>query len=285
LTLDVTNITCNGLSDGQIIANASGGDTATPYQYRIDGGAWQLGNTFTPLAEKSYFVEVIDASGCIDGASADIVAPMAISIDNITPVNPTCTSKGSITVTASGGTGTLTYTLNPGAIQTNTTGVFNDLDIGNYTVDVTDVNGCFATTSVSLTAPPAISLNDVIVTNVGSCYGNSDGSITIDATGGTAPLQYSIDNGANFSTNNVFSGLPAGTYDIVVNDINNCPQDSTVTITEPTELIITRATVIQETAAGSGDGSITVVASGGTGILTYTLQPTGTVNILEFSAA
>ncbi|BDX37378.1 hypothetical protein CYCD_07330 [Tenuifilaceae bacterium CYCD] len=279
LTLDVTNITCNGLSDGQIIANASGGDTATPYQYRIDGGAWQLSNTFTPLAENSYFVEVIDASGCIDGANADIVAPTAISIDNITPVNPTCTSKGSITVAASGGTGTLSYTLNPGVI-TNTSGVFNDLDIGTYTVDVTDGNGCgpITSTPIILSAPPAISLNDVIVANVGSCYGNSDGSITIDATGGTAPLQYSIDNGANFSTNNVFSGLPAGTYDIVVNDINNCPQDSTVTITEPTELIITSETVTQETAAGSGDGSITVVASGGTGILTYTLQPTGTVN-------
>ncbi|MGE0078552.1 MAG: gliding motility-associated C-terminal domain-containing protein [Bacteroidales bacterium] len=280
ISLDVTNISCSSLADGQIVANVSGGNTSIPYQYRIDGGAWQASNTFTGLSDATYFIEAIDASGCIIGDNASIVAPTAISIDNVTPVNPTCTSKGSITVEASGGTGILTYTLNPGAIQTNTTGVFNDLDIGTYTVDIIDANGCGPVTSapIVLSAPALISLDDVIVTDVTGCYGNNDGTITVVASGGTVPLQYSIDNGVTYQASNAFTGLSANTYEVVVNDVNNCPQNSTVTISQPVELVITGFSVVQETTAGSGDGSISVTASGGTGVLTYTLQPIGTVN-------
>jgi hypothetical protein len=100
LSLTTSNISCGGLTDGSIDASATGG--TLPYQYRIDGGAWQPTGSFTGLTANTYFVEVTDASGCISGEIATITEPPAILINNVTTVNPTCTTTGSITVTASG---------------------------------------------------------------------------------------------------------------------------------------------------------------------------------------
>ena len=127
LTLTPTNISCNGLSDGEINVTVTGG--VAPLQYRINSGAWQGTGLFTGLAANNYLIEVMDNNGCVASSSTTIDEPSAITIDNISTVDPTCTSFGSITVVASGGTGTLTYTLNPGAI-TNTTGTFNGLGAG-----------------------------------------------------------------------------------------------------------------------------------------------------------
>lgn len=273
LNVTSTNITCNGLSDGQINVNVTGG--VAPIQYRINGGAWQPTGSFTGLAANNYLVEVMDNNGCTSSSSTTITEPTAITIDNISTVDPTCTSFGSITVIASGGTGTLTYTLNPGAIS-NTTGVFNGLGAGTYTVDVTDANGCGPVSSVpiALNSPSLITIDNVIVTDVTGCYGDNNGSIQIIASGGTPPLQYSIDGGATYYPTNTFTNLTANDYIVVVNDVNNCPQSQLVTITQPAQLVITNVNLIQETIPGANDGEIHVIATGGTGALTYTLLPT-----------
>jgi gliding motility-associated-like protein len=269
LSVSTTNIQCNGQANGEIAATATGG--VDPLQYRIDGGAWQANGNFTGLTAKTYLVEVMDANGCMASANADVTEPSAINIDNTTSVDPTCSSPGSITVVASGGTGTLTYTLTPGGIS-NTTGVFNGLGSGTYTVDVTDDNGCGPVSSapITLTSPSTISIDNVIITDVSPCYGDSNGSLQIVASGGTPPLQYSIDGGASYSPNNAFTGLAAGDYIISVNDANNCPQTQLVAVSEPAELVITDVTVIQP-------DEIHVTASGGTGALTYDLLENNSV--------
>ncbi len=277
LNITPTNISCNGLSDGQINVTVTGG--VSPIQYRIDGGAWQASGLFTGLTANNHLVEVMDSNGCMASSSTSISEPPAITINSTTTVDPTCTTLGSITVVASGGTGTLTYTLNPGAVN-NTTGIFNDLVAGTYTVNVTDANGCgpVSTGPITLNSPPMISIDNINVTHVTGCYGDNTGSIEIFASGGTPPFQYSIDGGATYYPTNTFINLTANNYVVVVNDVNNCPQSQPVTITQPVQLIITNVNVVQETSHGANDGEIHVTATGGTGQLTYTLLPSSISN-------
>ena len=277
LSLATSNISCGGLTDGSIDASATGG--TLPYQYRIDGGAWQPTGSFTGLSASTYLVEVIDASGCITGENATITEPPAIVISSVTPVNPTCTTTGSITVTASGGTGILTYTLMPDNVS-NTSGLFMGLGAGTYTVDVTDANGCgpVSTAPITLTSPSTISIDNVIVTHVTGCYGDTNGSLEIIASGGTPPLVYSIDGGATYNPTNIFINLPANDYSIVVNDVNGCLQSTLRTINQPAQITIDNVVVVQESTPGANDGEIHVTATGGTGALTYTLQPNGISN-------
>ncbi|HRX30599.1 MAG TPA: gliding motility-associated C-terminal domain-containing protein [Tenuifilaceae bacterium] len=272
LTVTATDITCNGDTNGQIDASATGG--VDPMQFRLDGGAWQSSGTFAGLTANTYLIEAMDSKGCMVGDNATIVEPTAISIDNVTTVDPTCSTLGSIKVEASGGTGTLTYTLNPSAVS-NTTGEFTGVGAGTYTVDVTDENGCgpISTAPIVINSPSLISIDNVNVTNVTGCYGNTNGEIEIIASGGTPPLAYSIDGGTTYQSTNTFTGLGGGTYTIMVNDINDCPQSDIVTITEPAEITIDNTTVNQESTPGASDGEIIVTASGGTGTLTYSITP------------
>lgn len=98
---------------------------------------------------------------------------------------------------------------------------------------------------------------------------SNDGEITVVATGGTNPLQYSSDNGANYQASNVFTGLTAGTYTIVVKDANDCTATTTVTITAPPAIVAGTCTNANDGCQVNA-GEIKVDASGGTGILNVT---------------
>lgn len=280
LTLDVTNISCGGLSDGKIVANAIGGSTTTPYQYRINTGAWQLDNTFTGLNADTYTIEVLDDKGCTDTETGVIAEPVPVGLDPTSAtVNPTCTTLGSITAVGTGGTAPYTYTLNPGTPDevVNTSGTFENLAIGSYIVHINDVYNCGPFIwNVDLTGPPTLTISATPTSIL--CNGGTS-TITITAIGGTAPFQYSIDDQVTYiPDNNVFPGLVAGTYEVWVKDANNCTAHATVNITQPDALVLGTPVIIQESGVGTNDGSISVTATGGTGVLTYTLTPLGTTN-------
>lgn len=115
-----------------------------------------------------------------------------------------------------------------------------------------------------------------------TCNGGNDGSITVTTSGGSAPYQYSIDNCATFQASNVFTGLTAGTYNVCVQDALGCYTSvTTVTISEPSAIVINSA-VVNESCEGASDGSIDLSGtSGGTPSYQYsidncaTLQPSG----------
>ncbi|PLX23500.1 MAG: hypothetical protein C0597_00930, partial [Marinilabiliales bacterium] len=150
---EVNDISCNGLSDGSIDITVSGGTVATVYTYNwstSDGSGEVPGDEDqTGLGAGTYDLTVTDDNLCTENISIAISEPPAISIDseNSTPVSPSSGIDGTLTVTASGGTGVLSYTLNEDDI-TNITGVFTELDTGDYTVKVTDENGCEITSNI-----------------------------------------------------------------------------------------------------------------------------------------
>ena len=217
-----------GASDGSISITASGG-TGT-LQYSIDNGAtFQAGNVFSGLAAGTFTLVVQDASGCQATGSETLINANGPAITTVTPVNPGCSaSDGSISIAASGGTGTLQYstdngtTFQPGSSFTNLAG-------GTYAIVVEDASGCQATASQTLTAGTAPAITTVTTTSA-TC-GSSDGSVTINASGGSGTLQYSIDNGATFQSGSIFSGLASGSYTIVVQDAGGCQDNDAATVT------------------------------------------------------
>lgn len=101
-----------------------------------------------------------------------------------------------------------------------------------------------------------------------SCYEGNDGTITVNATGGTPPYQYSLDGGMNWQDSNLFENLIAGIYSTLVRDYNDCECSTSATVTQPTELT---ANVVSEFFQCSGL-YVKLVASGGIAPYFYSLN-------------
>ena len=230
----VSDVSCNGAGDGTITINVNGG--TAPLSYSIDGGfTSQSSNVFNSLGAGNLNIVVTDANGCEVTGSVVIVEPAAIVLNPVTS-DATCgNNDGSVTVTVNGGTGTPNFSMNGSAPQGS--GIFNNLGAGNYNILVTDASGCTAAivASVSNTNSPAITASTGTAI---SCNGLSDGSITITASGGTGAITYSIDNGVTFQSSGNFTSLVAGTYSIVITDVNGCIASGNVIIEEPDPLVL-----------------------------------------------
>ncbi len=269
-TANASALLCNGDNNAAITINASGGTGVL--QYSINNGTtFQSGNVFNGLAAGTYNVVVSDAAGCLVSTSVVITDPALLNV-SANNVGTTCTqSNGSITVNGSGGTGTLQYAMNGGSYQASTN--FNNLAAGNYTVTVQDANGCTASISSNVTdAPSAIIVN--INTTPVSCNGQSDATIDIVANSGTAPLNYSIDNGLTFQVGSYFSGLPAGSYNIVVSDANGCTTTGSINVVEPTTLTLNLNAT--NTTCSQTNGSVSAAANGGTPAYQFSIDAGGT---------
>ena len=271
------DISCFGLTDGSISIVAGGG--TPPYQYSIDGGtSWfSNGGNFTGLGQGNYDIAVRDANSCVQfGSTLSIAEPTALLIDSENSTNISCNggNDGTITIVASGGTPPYGYSINGGISFVSNGGLFTGLTAGSYPVVIEDANGCQTTGStLILTQPTALTIDSESKTDV-SCFGGSDGTISISASGGTLPYTYSIDGGSSYFANGGnFTGLPAGNYDVAVSDGNGCQVfGSTINITEPPALVIDSQTGTDANCAGSNDGTISISVSGGTPPYQYSID-------------
>ncbi len=117
--------------------------------------------------------------------------------------------------------------------------------------------------------PLPVIINQVDSTNA-SCFGVADGSIHIDASGGTGPLNYSADNGLTFIASPDIGSLPAGLYTVVVKDSNDCASAThSITVDQPAEIIIDTVLVTDASCYGYTDGAVEITALGGTGVFEY----------------
>ena len=224
-----TDITCNGAKDGTITITATGGGTL---KYSIDNGStYHPSNAFTGLDPATYTVKVTDNNNCAatytPSQTVVLTQPNAITVSSIASTNITCNGAkdGTITITATGG-GTLKYSIDNGA-NYQSSNAFTGLDPASYTVKVTDNNNCAATytpsQTVVLTQPDKAVVSDIKITPV-TCFGAKDGKIEFTATGGNS-FTYSIDNGNNYQSSNIFTGLDTGSYTALVMDVNGCTID------------------------------------------------------------
>jgi gliding motility-associated-like protein len=264
-TVSTVSTTC-GVNNGALTVAASGGTTA--YTYTLNAVS-QPGGTFTNLAPGTYNVVVTDFNGCTANTSITIgsaITPTASILVN-NPVSCFGGANGSVLIGVTGGSSPFTFSLNGGPGQASN--LFSNLPAGNYTAQVTDANNCIATIPFTISQPVQLSFT-TSMTPI-TCFGLCNGQIAVNASGGTAPYQYSSDNGLTFSLTNPMTNLCVGPVDIVVKDNNGCLTNATVNMTQPPVLSATFVTT-DPVCNGSCDGTITVNASGGTPGYTYQLN-------------
>lgn len=262
-----TDVLCNGLSTGTASVAASGGTGA--FTYAWSNGA--NGASQTSLPAGTYTVTVTDANLCQMTSTITILQPPALTLQ-ATSTNVVCfgDANGTANTVVAGGTPPLQYIWNTGSTNTN----INNLSPGNYSVTVTDANGCAVSASVTITEPTLLQVSTTS-TNV-NCFGAANGTGVSSVSGGTAPYLYHWSN--NASTPNI-NNLAPGTYGLTVTDQHGCTATSAVTITQPTVLT---ATTAQTNVLCNGDptGGASVSASGGTGLYTYSWSNGATTNVI-----
>jgi gliding motility-associated-like protein len=268
-----TEVSCFGGNNGTATVTTSGG--TPPYTYLWDANAGnQATSTASGLIAGSYSVVITDTNGCKDTAAVMVSEPLTpISLSTTTtPVNCFGGNDGTATVSPSGGTSP--YSIQWDAGTGNQTALTaTNLIAGNYTVIVTDTNGCMDTAVVMLSEPlNPISLSTT--TTPVSCFGGNDGAATVTATGGTSPYTYLWDANAGNQTESTAIGLIADTYTVVVTDTNGCLDSVSVTVIEPVAVISLTVTTTDVTCFGLNNGTATATPSGGTPPYTYLWTPT-----------
>lgn len=263
----VTDVTCHGGSDGSASVSVSGGTGALTYMWAPTGGT---GPVATGLGPGVYTVTVTDANGCQSHAttSPPIGEPTAIDIIiTTTEVNCFGGSDGTASATVSGGSPGYTYSWLPsGGNAATATG----LSAGSYTLQVKDSHNCIQNRVVIITGPAAPLSVSTASTNV-SCNGGSDGTATATISGGTASYT------AIWMPGNIngaaISNLSTGTYTVNVTDANGCATSGSVSITQPTALVVTPSNTSSTCSNANGQASVSV--SGGTPGYTYAWSPSG----------
>lgn len=260
----VVNPSCNGNCNGSITLNPTGG---TP-GYTV---LWSNGSTSTTLnnlCAGTYVATITDANGCQTAQSFTLTAPPAV-VANIITTNATCNGlcDGTATVMAGGGTPPYSYFWSPGGQTTQT---ITNLCAGNYSVIITDQNGCNTQINFTITAPTPISAN-LSSTNV-TCEGNCNGTASASPSGGTAPYSYLWAPGGQTTQN--ITGLCPGVYTVTITDANGCFTTAQVTITEPNQLSAT-LTSTNINCNGTCTGTATATPLGGTPPYTYLWVPGG----------
>jgi gliding motility-associated-like protein len=265
-----TNVSCFGGNNGSATVTASGGTGPYTYAWAPSGGT---GVTASGLTANSYNVTVTDANGCTATASVAITQPAVLaSTISSTPVLCNGGNTGSATVTPSGGTPAYTYSWAPSG-GTGTTA--SSLTANSYTCTITDSHGCVTTASITVTQPTALAVTGSQVNEL--CNGGTNGSATVNISGGTPAYTYSwAPSGGTGSTAN---GLAAGTYTCTATDANGCIITQSFTITQPTLLTVTTSTV--SATCGNPNGSATATPAGGTGPYTYAWSPSGGTGATE----
>ena len=246
-----SNITCNGGTNGAVNLTVAGG--SSPYVYNWSNAA--TSQNLNTITAGTYTVTVNDNHNCSTTATAIITQPAAITITP-TVTNLPCTggaNTGAVNVTVSGGTPAYTYAWSNAATTQNITG----LNAGTFTLTVTDTVSCSTSQSFIVSQSGSLTLNTT-VTEV-KCNGQSNGGITVTASGGTPSYNYVWSTGNN---NQPQTGLTAGSYTVTVTDNGGCTLVNSITVTQP-GAIVANANGTEAQCFGTATGAATLSVTGG----------------------
>lgn len=269
-SLNLNNPSCNGASNGYVVATGSGG---TPtYTYAVNNGPFGASSNLSSLAAGNNIISVRDANNCQFDTTITLSNPASVGITNLSVINPGCLGGGG-TVSYAGIGGTAPYTYSIDGINYINTGLFSNLANGSVTIYVQDVNGCIDDSTFMINGTAAVLISSFSFSKY-ICPGQSNGTISVTASSNNPPLIYSILGGPGQASGN-FTGLAAGTYTIRSEDNQGCYVDSTVTIIQVPNTVIDSVVTTPATCSYSNDGSISIYARGGLSPLSYQLGASG----------
>lgn len=269
-----TATSCPGASNGSITATALSG--TAPFTWSLDGAPPVSGAspyTFTNVAAGLHTVTITDNIGC-NVLLTETVAAGAGIIANLSSTATACTgvSNGTITADATTGTAPYTYQLDAGAPQSGANPyTFTNVSAGLHTITVTDNNGCSYTNTVTVAVGPGVSGN--ATSTATSCPTANNGTVTADATSGTAPFTYRLDAGAPQSGANpfTFNGVAAGAHTVIITDNFGCTITLNINVTAGPPLNA-NANAAATSCSGASNGTITVTPLSGTAPYLYSLD-------------
>ena len=223
------DISCNGFSDGDITVYSSGG-TGTSYTYSLPAANYSGTSpyTITGLAAGGYPITVTDINGCTSSIPAVSISQPTAIVLSTNQLDAGCNgaADGSASVIANGGTPGYTYLWDSGQMTTNIT----NLTAGPYSVSVTDMNGCFQSTSVTILQPTI----STIATDV-SCYGAANGTVEVLIANGNNAYTYSWNDPAA-QTTALATNLEPGVYTVTASDVFGCELVATDSVFQPNEI-------------------------------------------------
>ena len=245
-------VTCNGTATGSAKVTGSGVGTLN---YTWSNGVTTA--TATNLSAGTYTVKVADQEACTAVASVTITQPsILVAGVQTTPQTMAGSNNGTASAVVTGGTAPYTYKWNTGPVTMS----LSNLAPGNYTVTVTDSNGCTKAQTGTVNSVACSITGSVTATNV-SCFGTANGTATVNLTGTSGTVTYIWSNGGNTKT---VTNLGPGNYSVTTTDNNGCSAVFTTPITTPQLLVLSLANQNNIKCLGQQTGSATVSASGGT---------------------
>lgn len=315
-TSNVVDVSCYGGSNGSVavtivdtVINTNDPDQSGAFNYTIvdalnnpvtSGVSATAGPiTINNLAAGIYTITatLTNSPYCSATTNFTITQPSAELKISETHTEITCVSgnnDGSITATATGGWGGYEFELvGPITVAYSSQSTFTNLTAGTYAVNVRDSKGCIASANVTLVIPTPISITASSDTVMLSCFGDKTATINVTSTSGgqganylytlnTTSLVPPTSSGPQASP--IFSGLGAGTYTVTVTDGYNCSATSTsMVISEPTQ--INSNLVVANTQSCDNLTTLTLSATGGTGIYTYSDNAAFTTTLGSFTTA
>lgn len=265
-----TEASCNGVTDASATVSASGGGVGVFTYLWDDNAGAQITETATGLDVGLYYVTITDLFNCPVVDSVEITSPNAMEVDFTTTATDCFnTTDGGASLSVTGGTAPFTYTWSDGGANSPDR---DDLASGLQTVIVTDDNDCFIEVEIDVPAPAEITVQFTQVDNA-LCFGGTNGTLTVEASGGSNNFFYTWNHDAALSTATA-ADLAAGNYCVTVRDDNDCEVTICEDISEPTELTATEQIENTSCFAGS-DGQITISPEGGTGPYEYAWNDAG----------
>jgi gliding motility-associated-like protein len=251
----------------------SGSSGTPPYLYSLDNINFQTSNTFTNLAGGQYYTIVRDANGCSSFTEISdnifeiptILYPISFGYSgNSIGCNPLIASMYFIFGNVIGGTPPYSFSID--GINFQTTPSISNLPGGTYNVTIKDANGVTAIQAETFPDYCESTFSINIIKQAAVCGIN--GSITATATLGSAPYQYSINDGASYQPSGLFTGLAPGGYTITVKDDLDFINRKYVVV--PNNCVVVIPTTTSSTC-GNSNGKIVAQASNGTPPYQYAL--------------
>jgi gliding motility-associated-like protein len=233
--ISIENASCNGFADGTIALTTTGG--TPPFQYQWEAKVTNFNhNQAFDLAMGNYAVTITDFNGCESEETATITEPSKVEVLIFTE-DIICKGEntGGISAVVAGGTPWYSFIWDA-KLNAHNVSMVNNVLAGNYSLTVTDSNGCENISSISIEEPAEDIENSYELEHV-TCFGDRNGQAKISTTGGKYPYEYSL-NGNTFSANNVLIGLSANQYIIHVRDDLGCLFKDTIEIVQPLEITL-----------------------------------------------
>jgi hypothetical protein len=275
-------VSCHGGNNGKITINAAGGNggSYSGYSYSLGGSPVNAVSSFSDLIAGVYTAKVKDERGCIVQKTFTLnePEPLGLILLHSFPVKCHETADGEIAVSATGGLAD-SYRFSLNGKDPSSSGIFSNLQAGEYHLGLTDGNGCLQSLSATV-AYKNLPLEAILTSEDISCYGYNNGKIHAEISGGAGNFSYlwesksEADWKAVAGNTGSLQNLSPGLYRLRATDLDNCPTSDSVEVKQPDPLQISGITIKDAVCYGDS-GSMSITARGGNPGYLFQYSPAG----------